>query len=61
MAIAVCLSFCNYANSLTIENRKALQSPKCALIPVISKEHNLLSPSDTDFNNLTACERAYHR
>lgn len=44
MAIAVCLSFCNYSSSLKIENRKALHSPNCALIPAISKEHNLRVP-----------------
>lgn len=55
MAIAVCLSFCNYGNSLKIENRKALHSPNCALIPVVSKKHNLPSPSDTALKNLAAC------
>lgn len=54
MSITVCLSFCNYGNRLKIENRKLL-SPNRALIPVISKEHNLLSPSDRDLKNLEVC------
>lgn len=55
MSVTVCLSFCNYGNNLKIENRKILLSPNCALIPVISKEHNLLSPSDRDLENLAVC------
>lgn len=46
MAIAAYPSFYNCGNNL--KNRKALHSPICALIPVISKEHDLLSPLDTD-------------
>lgn len=55
MSITVCLSFCNYGNALKIENRKVLLSPYRALIPVISKNHNLLSPSDRDLKNLAVC------
>lgn len=50
--LSVCLNFCSYANSLEIENTKVLLSPNCALIPVISKDHNLLSPSDRDLKTL---------